>query len=73
MGRKQRLIFALLILDVIVFGLSECTLPKEKESITDVSFTAAINLSGEWRFKKIEFVNESMVQPEYDDSNWLTV
>lgn len=73
MGRKQRLIFALLILNVIVFGLSECTLPKEKEFITDVSFTVAINLSGEWRFKKMEFVNESMVQPEYDDSNWLTV
>jgi len=73
MGGKQWLIFPVLISNVIVFGLSGCAVPKEKEFITDVSFTTAINLSGEWRFKKIEFIDESMVQPEYDDSNWLTV
>jgi len=73
MGGKQWLIFPVLISNVIVFGLSGCAVPKEKEFITDVSFTTAINLSGEWRFKKIEFIDESMVQPAYDDSNWLTV
>ena len=73
LARKPRLIFLLLILNVIVFGLGEHTGAKEREFVTDVSLTTAINLTGEWRFKKIGFIDESMVQPEYDDSTWPTV
>ncbi len=63
----------MLILIVVLVSLSGYTASKGKESITDVSFINAIDLSGEWRFKKIEFIDQSMIQPEYNDSSWPTV
>jgi len=75
MKNTQWLIFSVLIfiISVILLFVSEVTLAGEKGSIIDVSLTNAIELSGEWKFQKIEFMDEKLVQPDYDDNNWPVV
>ncbi len=73
MQKKKRLLFFVFVISLVLLCQIEGAFAIEKEFITDVSITNAINLSGEWKYKKIEFIDESMVQPGYDDSKWLTV
>jgi len=73
MRKTQRLIYSILIANVILLCISEGTLAEEKESIIDVSLTNSIELSGEWKFQKIEFIDENIVQPDYNDNNWSVV
>ncbi len=46
------------------------TVAEGQETITDVSLTDAIELTGLWRFRQVEMFSEEMTTPDYDDSTW---
>jgi hypothetical protein len=70
MNLGSRVPFCLALLLAIGVGGAQCAAADSQESIPGVAAETAIDLGGQWRFKVVSQVEESLFDPATDDRAW---